>query len=307
MKNTPRDFFLHFGAFAALYLSAIALITLLFRMIDYVFPDESALYYADPYSGPMRFAIASLLILAPLFLWLMRMMQQEARKNPERRTLGVRRWLTYITLFIAGATIVIDLIVLLNSFLAGELVETFLLKVAVLLVIMGAGFWYFILDIHGHWQDREGASKMVGYGVLALILTTIIAGFAIMGSPSVQREIRLDQQQVQDLSMVQYQVVEYWRQNEALPAELAVLESDITGFMTPEAPADREPYTYEVRDNRTFALCATFARSSEEYGYSMVRDGYGIAGNTSWAHEEGRTCFERTIDPALVQPAARPF
>lgn len=305
MKNTPRDFFVHFGAFASLYLAAIALITLLFRMIDYIFPDEQALYYVDPYSGPMRFAIASLLVLVPLFLWLMRTMQQETRKEPERRSLGVRRWLTYITLFIAGATIVGDLIVLVNSFLAGELAETFLLKVAVLLLIMGAGFWYFMLDIRGHWQTREGSSKAVGYGVAALIVAAIVSGFFIMGSPMTQREIRLDQEQVQDLSAIQYQVVEYWRQNEALPTSLRALESDITGFAVPVAPTDRGAYTYEVQGDRSFTLCATFAQSSAEYGYSMARDAYGLSGNTSWEHNAGRTCFERTIDPALIQPATR--
>lgn len=305
MKNTPRDFFVHFGAFAALYLSAIALITLLFRMIDYAFPDEAPFYYADPYSGPMRFAIASLLILAPLFLWLMRVMQREVRKSPERQSLGIRRWLTYITLFIAGATIVGDLIALLNSFLAGELVTTFLLKVAVLFAIMGAGFWYFILDIRGHWQSREGASKAVGLGVLAVVILSVGTGFAIMGSPTQQREIRLDQEQVQDLSMVQYQVVEYWRQNQALPQSLAVLESDITGFQAPVAPAGRAPYTYTVQGERTFELCATFAGDSNAYSSRMANESYGLSGNTSWEYEAGETCFTRTIDPALIQPILR--
>lgn len=197
MKNTPRDFFLHFGAFGALYLSAVAIVTLLFRMINYAFPDalneRYSYYYSDPYSGPMRFAIASLIILVPIFLYLMRVIQCEARTAPERYSLQIRRWLTYITLFVAGTTIVGDLITLLYSFLGGELATTFLLKVLVLFAITGVIFWYFLLDIRGYWQDKETTSKQIALCVLGITILVIVCGFFIMGSPSTQRKRALDQ------------------------------------------------------------------------------------------------------------------
>ena len=37
---------------------------------------------------------------------------------PEKLSLGVRKWLIYLTLFIAGAAVIIDLIVLINTFWA---------------------------------------------------------------------------------------------------------------------------------------------------------------------------------------------
>ena len=220
MHNTPRDFFLHFGAFAALYAAATALGTLLFLIIGYAFPDR--LYnnyygYYDPFSGPMRFAIASLIILVPLFLFLMRTIQREARILPERYAFAVRKWLTYITLFVAGATIVGDLITLVYSFLGGELATPFLLKVLTLFAITGVIFWYFLLDIRGYWQNREAASKMAGWGTLLVALIAVVGSFFIMGSPMGQREIRFDQQEGQDLSMIQQQVVSYWQQNDRLP------------------------------------------------------------------------------------------
>src|SRR5690349_7486788 len=102
MENTnkPRDFFLHVSAFVVLYFVAIAATTLLFTLIDYRFPDVLNGYYGDPYSGPVRSAIASLIILSPIFVLLMRMIQREARQTPERAKLAVRKWLTYITLFL---------------------------------------------------------------------------------------------------------------------------------------------------------------------------------------------------------------
>ena len=149
MENTnkPRDFFLHVSAFALLFFVAIAAITLLFTLIDYRFPDALRGYFGDPYSGPVRFAIASLIILSPIFVVMMRMIQKESRIAPERARMGIRKWLTYITLFIAGATVIGDAIFLLNSFLGGALPTAFALKAITLLVIAGAGFGYFFLDL----------------------------------------------------------------------------------------------------------------------------------------------------------------
>ncbi len=307
MKNTPRDFFLHFGAFATLYLAAIALITLLFRLVDVAFPDPVYdIYYIDPYSGTMRFAIASLIVLVPIFLYLMRMIQKETRATPERQSLGIRRWLTYITLFIAGATIIGDLIVLLNSFLGGELATTFLFKVLILLGIMGAAFWYFILDIRGHWNTRESLSKAVGAALGVGVIAVIIGGFFIMGSPSAQREIRLDQQQVSDLQTIQYQIVSYWQQNQQLPATLSALENDVMGYGMPVAPEDRPAYSYTRDSELSFTICATFGQDSGVYSASHAQS-YGIVGSPTWEYSAGEHCFERTIDPALVKPVAQPI
>jgi hypothetical protein len=308
MKNTPRDFFLHLGAFGALYLAATALITLLFQLINYTFPDPLyAPYYSgyDPYAGILRFAIASLIILVPLFLYLMRVIQAAARREPERHSLGIRRWLTYITLFVAGATITGDLITLLYSFLGGELATPFLCKILVLLAIMGINFWYFILDIRGYWQARERESKMVGWSALVFTVAVIILGFYIMGSPFAQREIRFDQQEIQDLNNIQNQIVNYWQQNGRLPTTLSQIESDLTYATVPIAPEGREAYEYRSINDLSFSLCATFGVASDEYGYSEPST-YGLQGKSSWDHNVGRTCFTRMIDPALIQPMTKP-
>ena len=304
MKNTPRDFFLHFGAFTALYFAVVALVTLLFTLIDYVIPDEALTYYPERYSDAIQFSIASLIILVPLFLWLMRVIQRETRQDPERQRLGVRRWLTYVTLFIAGATIIGDLIVLLDSFLGGTLVTTFVLKAAVLFAVMGAGFWYFLLDVQGHWRENERASKLVGYAIFGVVVLSIVTGFYIMGNPMVQRERELDEAQIRDLSVIQDEVVRYWRVNGRLPESLEILESDVTGFYVPESPEGRIPYRYELSGESAFELCASFEQESDEQssrGYST----YGLRGDVRWEHGAGHICFVRVIDPSLVAPEPR--
>lgn len=300
-KNTPRDFFLHVGAFVALYCAAIALTTIAFSVINYKFADLLAGYYTDPYSGPMRFAMASLLILAPIAVYLFYVIQGESRTDPTRRSLGVRKWLTYITLFVAGGTVVIDLIILLNSFLGGSLPSAFLLKVLTILAVMGFGFGYFFLDIRGYWVAHPDYSRFVGIGGLVAVLVAVVGGMMIIGSPVAQREFRVDNQQVQDLDFISGQVLEYWRQNKELPESLATLENPLIGFVVPVAPEGQPPYEYTITGPLAFELCATFLQNSpQEFSYPSYSSGFVEL--PEWDHGVGYTCFTRTIDPRLVMP-----
>ena len=301
-KNTPRDFFLHAGAFITLYLGAIALITLLFSVINFSIPDPLAgSYYNDPYSGPLRFAIASLLVLAPISVYLFFLIQGAARQNPERLTLGVRKWLTYITLFVAGATVVGDVIVLLNSFLGGSLPTAFLLKVVTILAVMGAGFGYFILDIRKYWILHADNSRYVGVGLLGFVLASIVGGMTLIGSPMTQRDYRIDNQQVQDLSMISYQVLSYWQTAKVLPEDLAALDNPLSQYRTPTAPEGQPAYTYTKKGDLSFELCATFKQASPQQGtYTSYQSGF--VEEEKWDHGAGETCFARTIDPKLFTP-----
>jgi Domain of unknown function (DUF5671) len=56
----------------------------------------------------------------------------------------VRKWLTYIALLIAAGVVIGDLITFLSYFLKSELTARFVLKVATVLVIAGAVFWYYL-------------------------------------------------------------------------------------------------------------------------------------------------------------------
>ena len=58
----------------------------------------------------------------------------------------IRKWLTYISLVIAGCTLVGDGISLVYNFLGGDLTTRFVLKSLVVAVIAGAIFTYFISD-----------------------------------------------------------------------------------------------------------------------------------------------------------------
>ncbi|MFM2374112.1 MAG: hypothetical protein RLZZ234_107 [Candidatus Parcubacteria bacterium] len=302
-NNKPRDFFLHVTTFTVLYFIAIALVTLLFTLIDYRFPDMLSGYYSDPYSGPVRFGIAALIILSPLFVYLMKRIQSETRRMPERANLGVRKWLTYITLFIAGFTALGDAITLLYSFLGGALAAPFMLKALTLFAVAGSAFAYFFLDLKGFWLERKEESNYAAIGFVTLILSSVVLGFYVMGSPATQRDLRLDEERRMHLEQIQSQVVTYWQNNEVLPVEIEKLNNPLQYFTLPTDPETGKSYTYATTSATSFELCATFARASsfERSGeYYPVMQGLKNADN--WKHEAGNVCFAREIDTDLIKP-----
>ncbi|MDO8481573.1 MAG: DUF5671 domain-containing protein [bacterium] len=315
LKVTPKDFFLWAGAMIALYVSVFSFITLLFEYINRAYPDVLNYNYVDPYSGSIRFAIASLLVLFPVFLVIMRFIRADIAQIPEKRDLWVRRWALFVTVFVAGATVIIDLITLINYFLGGDLTTPFILKVLVVLLVAGGAFLHFIADVRGYWVEFPKRANMVGYVAALVVVIAIIAGFFIMGSPSAIRMYKLDDRRVNDLTSIQWQIVNYYQQKEKLPATLTNLNDSISGYIAPIDPESKTQYTYEVTGNLSFKLCATFDAETQADSNSRgmtvaipapmgAKGGLGLEQST-WKHTAGEVCFDRTIDPQLYPPFAK--
>jgi hypothetical protein len=307
-KVGPKDFFMYLGGLAALYVSVVSLITLLFQYVNILFPDTLS-YYPEGYSSSVRFAIASLIIVFPLYIVLTRFLNQDLRRNPEKKGLWIRTWLIFLTLFVGGITIIIDLVVLINTFLGGEVTMRLVLKVLAVLIVVGAAFIYYFLDLKGVWERNEKRSAMFGIGAVLAVLLTIAGGFILTGSPQTQRLLAFDRQKTNDLQTIQYQVVNYWQQKQALPKTLAELEDPISGFRAPFDPQTKEPYGYTVKGKLSFELCGTFnkeAQASDAQGAFArpVMSGYGsdALANATWEHGVSKQCFARTIDPDLYPP-----
>ena len=88
-----------------------------------------------------------MIVAFPLFLYMSWLVGRDIRDDPNKRNSKVRRWLTYMTLFIAGGAIVGDSVTLVYNLLGGELTTRFLLKVLVVGFIAGSVFWYYLTDI----------------------------------------------------------------------------------------------------------------------------------------------------------------
>lgn len=303
-KITAKDFFLQLGVIVTFYASTIALITLLFEVINFAYPRVTNAY--QYYFPSISFQVATLIVAFPLFLYLSWLLQKNYVDEPSLRDAPLRKWLAYITLFIAGAVVAGDLVSVIYMFLDGqELTTGFLFKVLALLVIVGGVFFYYLREIRNDITPSE--RNIWRAGVILLVLGSIVLGFTVIGSPASQRERRYDMQRANDLQGIQWQVVNYWQQKEVLPSNLSELEDPISGFKVPIDPATKATYEYNRTGELSFELCATFSKPSlMSSDSSTTRPMYApeisMRVPENWQHGEGRGCFERTIDPKFYPP-----
>ena len=306
IKTTPKDFFVFIGAMAALYASAVSLINLLFEIINASFPDPLSFSY-DNFSSGMRWSIASLIIVFPIYIFLSRFINKDLAANFLKKNLGVRKWLTYLTLFVAGVAIITDLILLINTFLGGEITARFAFKVLAVLIVAGAVFTYYFYDLKKNVGQKSNKIKLLAWAVSFAVLASIVGGFFIMGSPFTLRMKRFDERRVSDLQNIQYQIVNFYQRKGSLPNNLDELKDPIAGFNIPLDPDSAVPYGYEKVSDLNFKLCADISLASNaqiDSKYTTRSMPMPISSeffpvNENWQHQKGAVCFDRKIDKDL--------
>jgi len=296
-KSKAKDFFLHLGMMVSLYTGTVALLNLLFRVINVAYPQIDGYY--GRFGSNISFPVATLLVVFPLFLVLANIINKGYVADPSRKDFAFRNWLVYITLFIAGAVITGDLVTLVYFFLDGrDITMGFLLKVLAVFVVSGVIFGYFLDDLKNKLTtSRRNIWRVVA---LALVLGSVIVGFIVIGSPKSQRLMRYDEQKVTDLQNLQSQIVNYWQSKEALPLNLEALRDSLSFYdSNPLDPQTQTSYEYTQKSSLVFELCAVFNKKSVEGTLQVPSKPYYVGGlvNENWIHGEGRFCFERTIDP----------
>lgn len=143
---SAREAFVYLVLFLGLYLSSWSVGAVVFNVIDRVFPDPLTAYgYVSDSS--LRFALSMLIVGFPIFLSLSFATNRWMRQDPDKRSSKIRKWLTYVTLFVAAGVIIGALVSLLYNLLGGELTTRFVLKALTVLAIAGLVFGYYLWDL----------------------------------------------------------------------------------------------------------------------------------------------------------------
>ncbi len=296
MENTPRNVVLQVGSLIALYLSISFLLTLVFGLINIAYPSASDSYYEmEGATEGIRLGIAMLIVFFPTYLVLTRLMNRYRRIEKGALYQNITKWLIYLSLLVGGLVLLGTLVTTIHTFLNGDLTTRFLLKAGTVLGIVGMAFHYYVLDAKGHWVKEENKSIMFGIGVGLVVFVAIAFGLKNIETPSVVREMKLDEMQVNDLRNIQWQIESFMSlSSSTLPKDLGELYSE-TGGAHAEAKEGRDAYTYEITD-KGFKLCATFAHDSVEDEFmnqSSVSPDALIKNSDNWNYKKGRHCFER--------------
>lgn len=307
-RNIPRDVFLHLLAMVTLYWSAVSFVTLLWQYINNFFPDilytRGYTSYFEESLSLIRFHVSAIIIVFPVFILVSWYLNRIYRREAVVRESKIRKWLVYLTLFIASLVIIGDLIFVLNTFLGGEITARFILKALSVIFVAGIIFGYYLDDVRR--EEPTKLAKPFAWGSGVLVLAVIVTAFFVVGSPTSARLAGFDQQKVSDLQSIQYQIVSYWQTKQKLPVTLADLTDNISGFVAPIDSQSKIAYEYNIKDatNLSFELCAIFNKEGGDmYNTPVAPASVPVKGQIdNWQHSAGRVCFERTIDKQLYPP-----
>lgn len=299
MNNTPRNIVLQLGSLIALYLSVSFLLTLIFGLINLAFPIASDNYWEIESAGEsVRMGIAMVIVFFPTYLVLTRLVNKY-RRTESGIYQAITRWLVYLSLLVGGLVMLGTLVIVIHTFLNGDVTTRFFLKAGAVLGVTGLAFYYYLLDLRGYWVANE--SKSIMYGSLAgvIVLVIMVFGFMNIETPTEVREMKLDEQQLNDLRNIQWQIESYLETSTTTPQSLTeAYMGDVE--MVPTAPEGRADYSYAVTANG-FELCATFSQdytdpyANEFARPTMVDSQLRIKQSENWNYKEGRYCFERVV------------
>jgi hypothetical protein len=287
---SPREAFLYLLMFVALHMVAYHTGAVLFALIGRAWPDPMLLNEQSVafMREQVRFSVASLLVAFPVFLFTSRLVGGAITREPEKRDSGVRRWLTYLTLFNGACVLIGDFIAVVLGALKGELVTPFVAKAVVVGAIAG---WLFLHYLGGMQRDESDTPRAPRSALLprlaaAVVVLAVGLGLWLSGAPAVARQEQFDRQRLQDLSRLSTELLAHRGATGTLPNDLAawVRESRSGTGLRAWDPETRAPYVYETVSADSFVLGATFARPD-----SIAPTGTGVS--PFWSHGAGPARF----------------
>ena len=140
-------------------------------------------------------------------------------------------------------------------------------------------------------------SVLLGASVTTVI-TAVLAGLFVLGSPREERARRVDARRVVDLQAIVAATDLYWTRHSRLPASLDELNTEPGVSIGTSDPAGSELYGFQPLDSIHYEVCASFERESEETSSDPARN--------LWAHGSGRQCFQFEAEEITRDVTATP-
>ncbi len=295
-----RDAFYHLLTFAGLYTVVISFLVLAYAYINRWLPDVALEPYAteEGFRTSIRWSLSAIIVAYPLFIWISRILLAELKTHPEKVSGGVRRWLTYLTLFIAASVLMGDVIALIFSLLNGEMTLRFFLKALVVFVVTGSTFLYYFQSLRIEPAALSVLNKKYGSVATVAVLASFIYGLILAGSPGTERLRKIDAQRVNDIRTIAEATLDLvygpdrWSKPvssgplKALPKSLDEIAAQSERQRVAVIDGEGNPYIYSVVDRTHFSVCTVFSFENREQ-YAPF-----------WDHPSGKHCF--TFDAAVM-------
>jgi hypothetical protein len=282
----PRHVFLYAVLFIAMGVTAVNMVTLLQGLIDLWLTDLAFQTLAGWTADGLRWAIAALVVAAPVFIALSRHVSRRASTEDDLLKSPLRKWLIYTALLISALVFLGDGIVTLERFLRGELTLRFVLKALVVAAVSGAVFLHYLREAE---RTVPGSDRYL-MGVSVAVGLTVALTFFVIGGPRAAREERLDLARYDDLVSI-----------------ATALECNMPGV----PPGGALPAALTVDD--LMAACPgvtvwsdnlTDDETGEAYLYNRIEDTRFHAAHISATPQWSPQCAVTPMTGSILKPAA---
>lgn len=155
----------------------------------------------------------------------------------------------------------------------------------------------------GHEEGRKIGTTGLGFkifagSVCAAVLTAVIFGLILSGSPNSARRRQFDVMRSANLQEISFAIDAYFNMNGDLPSALdALLVKGGYPVNSLKDPKTKESYEYKIIGGGKYELCAVFETDSSDggaYGKSGARPVYPYPGREAvnfFEHGTDRNCF----------------
>ncbi len=285
-KHSAKITFFYLLSLFGLVFTALMSGMIVFQIINKFIPE--AINYSSYFSAEqLRFAISAVIIATPVYYWMTFLIQKSLKSEELSKESQLRKWMTYIIIFVASIVIIVSLIGIINNYLSGALTSKIALKILTTILISGTVLSYYLYDLKRTNFEKNVVVKIYFWSSLFFVLVVLVAGFLVTDSPAQVRKMKHDSQIVRSFDRARYAIEDYVRENKTLPKKI----SDMDNFLMSDNRFKIGDFEYKVVNQNTYELCADFETNNKDNS-SLVNRYI----EKEWLHDRGHQCFQKTIN-----------
>lgn len=273
--------FLYLSMFFSLGFLIGGMLTSLYQFVNKYIPDTSNIneFNASVFDDALlKIGLSMLFVASIVYFIASKVVNKKLIKGDIRSNSLVRKFLTYIALFILVAISIGSLVALVFNYLNGELTGNTFGKIAAFFVVSG----FFALFYFWEIRRKELTDKkfdILYFITLAAVIIVLVFGVIIADSPQMTREKKLDENRVMEMQNINNNVGIFFNNNKRLPKADEIEKSA------------KFPIEYKIENDKIYYLCTDFLHLREK------TDLY----DKQWNHSAGAHCFKLNIDERQVK------
>lgn len=312
-NQSSKFAFFYMFSLVALAFMAVSTGMVIFQIINKRIIDVLAAYGTCYSSDALKFAISAIIISAPIYYALAWQINKNLFSGDLKGESEIRKWLTYLIIFISSIVALGCFVAIIYNFLDGELTVKFALKAVAALAIAGTIFSFYLYEIRRDVVAgaKDRVLRIYFFATLAAIIIILISGFIFVESPNQTRLKKLDQEILEDFNSIKYAIENFYQTSKRLPEDFnALIKADLIKADNIKNRAAKNNFEYYILGDNKYKICADFQTSNKgdkENCYDEWLD-------KEWSHDSGYQCFEKTLitqddgfEPTDEMPAPKPL